>query len=373
MPITGPIPLPETGMDAFLNELQRGQENQYRSALTQQAQANAQRAQVISGLLNQAFNSQGSSGTGTTGGAIGQGSSGMDMLYRLGILKPTPQELASIQAGVKGKEQLQKETQESAYAQLPLNASFNAMDTLLKDPEYKENAGTLKSYTLNSKPFGLPLGSMLQHNLPSVFPSSVVQKLSSGKVHMGNITVGVTQKFKGPFKQLTAGYIDSMKPTENDSAEVQQAKITQLKLMSDLSDRQNERIDELSRQGMSPTQAIIQSTKELMPEFQRIVSESIENQNQKQAQAQEQSPAQTQASPVQATNQNYSQEALSNQAISSGEGIANVPVPKKPSEITVTNKEIQELVKRKHRTAPEIVSLLLKKGYKIEGMKNAKR
>lgn len=287
MPISGIIPQAKSGLDIFNDLMQRNQENQYRQALSQQAQANAQRAQVISKLLGQAFSS-GSSGQGSAAGGA-QPNNGMDMLYRLGILKPTPGELANINSTTKAKEQLQKETQESAYSQLPLNASFSAMDKILKDPEYRENAAGAKSTLLNAKPFGLPLGSMLQKNLPNQFPSSMVKKLASAQVHMGNIVVGVGQKFKGPMKQLTANYIDNMKPTPTDSPDVQQAKITQLKLMSDLADRQNERIDELSRQGMDPTQAIIQSTKELMPEYQKMVSSSI---GQESGQEQNQQPNQ---------------------------------------------------------------------------------
>lgn len=363
MPITGAIPLPQSGMDAFLNELQRGKENQYRDSLSQQAQANAQRAQVISNLLKGALSGQSTPGNGGT--ASGQSNSGMDMLYRLGILKPTPQESANINASTKGREQLQKETQESAYGQLPLNASFSAMDKILKDPEYRENTASIKSTLLNSKPMGLPLGSMLQHNLPSQFPSSMVKKLSSAQVHMGNIVVGVGQKFKGPMKQLTANYIDSMKPTPSDSADVQEAKITQLKLMSDFADRQNERIDELSRGGMDPTQAIIQSTKELMPEFQQMVSSSVGQQDQMASPEVPENPG----------NQSYSKENLQNQAASNGEGLANVSNAQQsqPRAVFVTRKEIDDLAKKKGRSKAEIVALLLKKGHKIEGMTNAKQ
>ena len=379
MAMFAPIPMPTGANEVFKDVMDYYEQLQNRrmkqpliSAQTKEATSKANQAQMLADLMNKA-RQEGGNAPGQISGTSGQGGSATEMLYRLGVLKPTPQEVANIQANVKAKEQLQKETQESAFAQLPLNASFTALDKILKDPEYIANAGTLTSTLMNAKPYGVPVGSMLQKNLPKFFPASVAQKLSSAQVHMGNIVVGVGQKFKGPMKQLTANYIDSMKPTPLDSPAIQQSKVTQLKVLSDLADRQNERIDELSRQGLDPTQAIIQSTKELMPEFNNMVGESISGQQGQQ----QQTPSAPIAQPP-LPDQNYSPDKLMNQAVSSGEGIANVsptpqsPVVSNPSKITVTNKEIQALAKRKGRSVPVIIKLLLKKGYKLEGMKNEK-
>jgi hypothetical protein len=210
---------------------------------------------------------------------------------------------------------------------------------------------------------------MLQKNLPKYFPTSAAKKLASASTHMGNIVVGVSQKFKGPMKELTGNYIEAMKPTEGDSPEVQKSKVTQMRLMNDLADRQNERINQLSQGGMDATQAIIQSSKELMPEFQEMVGATSGQQSNQQ-------PEQPQGQPTmgqpETMNQNYSPENLSNQPATNQNGIASVSSPQNPSEVTVTNEEIQALAKRKGISVPKVVTLLLKKGYKLQGMNNGK-
>lgn len=344
MPITGPIPLPETGMDAFLNEMQRGKENQYREALSQQAQANAQRAQVISQLLKNALSGGEVGGGGKQGGTGGQSNSGMDMLYRLGILKPTPQELANIQQNTKAQEAVNKTTLENAYAQLPLNASFNALDSIFKDPEYRNFAGTPSSQLMSSAPRGFPLGTMLQRNLPSKFPSSAARKIAAANTHMGNIVVGVADKLKGPFKDLSSNLINSMKPNATDSIDVQESKVRQLRLLSDLGDRQNELISKLSKT-MNPTEAVVESTRQLMPEFQQIVSENVSSGGE-QPQQSEEAPA---AMPTnQQSPQGYSSQNLSNQATASGEGMANVAAPTEQPQVGKPDDMVYLVVKTKN-------------------------
>lgn len=69
MAITSPIPLPESGMDAFLNEIQRGQENKLRQAQMEALQGKAAQSQMLARLINQAI-------TGSSPGGSSQG--GMD-------------------------------------------------------------------------------------------------------------------------------------------------------------------------------------------------------------------------------------------------------------------------------------------------------
>lgn len=327
MPISGIIPQAKSGLDTFNELMQQTQENQYRQALSRQAFANAKRAEVISNLLNQAF-AGGGGGAGTTGteGNAGGGGSmsgepnpGVAMLYRLGILKPTPWDTSRIEQEKKSKEELNKNTLETSYGQLGLNASFNALDTIFKDKEYREFAGTPSSQLMTSAPGGFPLGTFLQKNLPSKFPSTAAKKLAAANTHMGNIVVGVAEKLKGPFKQLSSNLINSMKANPTDSIEVQEAKIRQLRLLSELADRQNELISQLSKT-MNPTEAVVESTRQLMPEFQQIVSENISTGG-------GQPEAGTPAAPPAGAEQNYAPQNLSNQAASSGEGIANVTPP----------------------------------------------
>jgi len=72
MAITGPIPLPGTGMDAFLNELQRGQENKLKSAQREALMGKAAQSKMLADLINRAMGGAGSSGAGTMqGGASG--------------------------------------------------------------------------------------------------------------------------------------------------------------------------------------------------------------------------------------------------------------------------------------------------------------
>lgn len=63
MAITGPIPLPGTGIDAFLDELQRGQENKLKAA-------EAAKSQMLANLIQQAMGggAEGAQGAGSSGG-----------------------------------------------------------------------------------------------------------------------------------------------------------------------------------------------------------------------------------------------------------------------------------------------------------------
>jgi hypothetical protein len=72
-------------------------------------------------------------------------------------------------------------------------------------------------------------------------------------------------------------------------------------------------------------------------------------------------------------NTNYSPENLQNQAQMTGEGMANVPAPQQePQNMVLSTSDVQALAKRKGRPVPEIIMRLMKKGYKIEGLNNAR-
>ena len=60
-----------------------------------------------------------------------------------------------------------KSTAESSLGGAGTNASFEALDQLMNDPNYKNIAGTGEGKLINAQPLGLPLGSWLQKNIPS--------------------------------------------------------------------------------------------------------------------------------------------------------------------------------------------------------------
>ncbi len=157
----------------------------------------------------------------------------------------------------KGAEETLKSTSESALGGLGVNASFQALDKLMDNPNYKNIAGTLEGKTINAQPLGIPVGAMLQKNFPGKFSQEDADLAGQASAHMGNIVTGVAAKFKGPFKQMVNNIINNMKPNMGDSIATQKAKVKALQQLSNLADQQNGAIAQYINQGMDPTAAIL--------------------------------------------------------------------------------------------------------------------
>ncbi len=170
----------------------------------------------------------------------------------------------------KNAQDILKTTAESAIGGLSVNASFQALDKIMEDPNYKNIAGTIEGKTITAQPFGIPVGSMLQQAFPGKFTPEDAQLAGQASTHMGNIITGVAAKFKGPFKQMINGIINNMKPNMGDSIAVQQSKIKSLRQLSDLADTQNDLIAKYVNEGMDPTAAIIRVAHET--NFSDIIS-----------------------------------------------------------------------------------------------------
>ncbi len=185
------------------------------------------------------------------------------------------------QARGKAAEKTLESTAETSLGALPVNASFKALDKLMDHPSYDNIAGTFEGKYINAQPFGMPVGAALQRSFPGKFSKEDANLAGQVQAHFGNIVSGVAQKFKGPFKAMVQGVINDMKPNMGDSKSVQKGKITALKQLSDLADRQNAQIANYTSSGMEPTAAILKVAHEepLQPFLEQITSKVPEEAN----------------------------------------------------------------------------------------------
>ncbi len=187
----------------------------------------------------------------------------------------TPKEKRLGTAESEAAGQTLKKTSETSLSGLSLNASFQALDELMKNPRYENIAGTMEGKLINAQPLGLPLGAMLQKRLPSQFSKEDAELHGTASAHLGNVVTGVAQKFKGPYRNFVNGIINNMKPNMGDSKAVQQGKLRALRELNDIADEQNEMIAKDISNGMEPTAAILKAAKKITPTYiQKRVNEA---------------------------------------------------------------------------------------------------
>jgi hypothetical protein len=354
MPITGVIPQAKSGMDAFLEQMQRNKENQYREALGEQARANAERSKIMTQLLGGI-----SSGAGIGGGS-GSGQPQMDAnkaLMMAGILKMPTQVVegnlitpfGSFPVGESPSQKGQREVGEAVQK---------------KSGEKNVDIST----TLNTE---------ADNYLNAAKGYLKLHKLHKENPDLTGIKTGMSEKFKQPLKKGVGEYIGIANNIQADlaralsqrggaAATTQAGRMkpniwnpegTNLGMISSNIDILNDKLETVNAEyraihGKNMPQ--YESFKEMYDEYKQNNSQ---NKNE---------------SPNPVSNGNFSPQNLINQAQASGEGIANVPAQQQAQtqNINVSQQQIKELAMRKGKSVPEIIMLLLKKGYKIEGMNN---
>lgn len=270
-----------------------------RKAQTEQARAAAKKSNMISQMFDLAQKKQGEvkQGEGKTGTSGLNANTALLMSGALNlptqvvggnIITPfgtfnvgeTPEQTRKAETQKTTGTKTLEETAKSSLTSLPVNASFAALDKLMESPNYEKIAGTLEGKVINAQPLGIPVGSYLQKAFPKTFSKEDADLAGQVQAHFGNIVQGVASKFKGPFKDMINGIINNMKPNMGDSKATQQGKIKTLRQLSELADKQNEMIAKDVSNGMESTAAILKSSKELMPEFKRLISnETASSQN----------------------------------------------------------------------------------------------
>jgi hypothetical protein len=276
MPITGAIPLPESGGDAFFGgakDMQSMMDSKMRNKLVpyqiEEMQGAAAKSQMLAKLIQKAMGGGGGSGGANNSALLASGLLGLpthvvegNIVTPFGNVKvgESAAEKRQGEAKQKASSEALKTTSENALSGLGVNASFDALEKIMDHPNYKNVAGTMEGKVINAQPFGIPVGAMLQKQFPKQFSKEDAQLVGMANSHLGNIVTGVAAKFKGPFKQMVNGIINTMKPNIGDSIETQKSKVKAWKQLSQLADTQNENIAKYINEGMDPTAAILKSS-----------------------------------------------------------------------------------------------------------------
>lgn len=323
MAVTGPIPLPNPSrwgdysdiLQSIIQNRQKKREldmlEPLRSAQAQEAMAKASQSNMYSDLVKKAlgldnavnenqsyFNNQSqqpnqqiNNSTSSQSQLTNNQQKYADLAYKLGLLKQSPSEQQAMDLetarqksliGSKGASATEtlKTISKSALGGLSVNASFDALDKMMDQPNYKNIAGTLEGKFINSQAMGLPTGAMLQSMFPNKFSASDANLAGQAEAHFGNIVTNVAERFKGPFKDMVRGVINSMKPNMGDSIAVQKGKIQTLKQLSKLADQQELLISKYVNDGMDSTQAILKASQELQPQLSNVISNQVDKTSQ---------------------------------------------------------------------------------------------
>ena len=172
----------------------------------QEMQGKAAKSQMLANLIEQAMKGNGQGGGSNNSALLASGLLGLpthviegNIVTPFGSMKvgETPAERRQAQAKQKSASETLKSTSESAMGGLGVNASFDALENIMNNPSYKNIAGTMTGKVINSQPFGIPVGAMLQKNFPGQFSKEDAQLAGMANTHLGNIVTGVAAKFKG--------------------------------------------------------------------------------------------------------------------------------------------------------------------------------
>lgn len=144
-----------------------------------------------------------------------------------------------------------------------ISTSLEGLKDLMKNPRYKNIAGTAEAYALNLKPFGLPVGAGLSKAFPNKFPKEDLDLLGQANAYMGNINIAAGQLFKGSYKNMIDGLIGSMKPNVSDPESVQNGKIRGIETLMKIGQQRNALVEKYVGEGMAPGMANLRADKEI--------------------------------------------------------------------------------------------------------------
>lgn len=241
-----PIAGTQTGMEAFLDQLQKGQEENYRKALTEQAYGNAAQSKMLSNLLGTAFGMDAGlpSNMGAQSSPYNQpgqaypadssnASPGMNknpsdkmlaarkMLERIGFLQPTIEEKAASERENAYQKELAANDvkkisalEDVAQSGIEAEPSYQAAAQVISNPEWAK-----------MRDFPLAPGAQLEYYKRAGSPEQR-KMIGDFEVNANQFIVNSIKKFPQRFTNQDMSFMKSMKMSPNDSLEAAQAKLS---------------------------------------------------------------------------------------------------------------------------------------------------
>jgi len=190
----------------------------------------------------------------------------------------TPQEQAITKAKGEAAAQTLKDVATTAASSENISASIEGLKDLMKNPRYKNIAGTAEGLALNAKPLGIPLGTLLSNALPKQFPKEDLDLLGQANAYMGNINIAASQLFKGPYKNMIDSLIGRMKPNASDPESVQNGKIRGLETILKLGQKRKALVEKYVGQGMASGMANLRADKEIpFSQIKKEVTDAVQS------------------------------------------------------------------------------------------------